>query len=203
MNTKTDFKDFVDQYVIDEEFKMLECPFTDYGWQGFQNSLVLTLNFEHFNQLYLMRPNYKIELFNHYYDKGWIGLLVLKIVNKANDCVDYEITLKGLYESNDDINCYDITELCVLKQLNLNHLDLFQKLMFYLESINVQYENRGNQLSILHTEEQGLLCRNVEEDYYLRAGVNFYDLKQNTLEEIKSYLFPELVREETLRTLID
>ena len=23
MNTKTDFKDFVDQYVIDEEFKML------------------------------------------------------------------------------------------------------------------------------------------------------------------------------------
>ena len=39
MNTKTDFKDFVDQYVIDEEFKMLECPFTDYGWQGFQKVL--------------------------------------------------------------------------------------------------------------------------------------------------------------------
>ncbi|MAM30268.1 MAG: hypothetical protein CMC13_14720 [Flavobacteriaceae bacterium] len=201
MNTKTEFKDFVNQYVIDQEFKMEECPFTDYGWEGFQNSLVLTLNFKHFNQLYLMRPNYKHELYNHYYDKGWKGLLVLKIVNNVNDCLGYEITLKGLYECNDDINCYDITELSVLKQLNLNHLNLFQQLMLYLDSINIQFQNRGNQLIIFHKEEQGFFLRNLEEEYFLCVGENFYKLKQNTLEEIKSYLFPELVREENLRTL--
>tara|TARA_R110002072_G_scaffold59514_1_gene151499 strand:+ start:92801 stop:93409 length:609 start_codon:yes stop_codon:yes gene_type:complete len=202
MSSKTKFKDFVGQYVIDQEFDILDQKYLDDYSEDFENSIYLTLNFKDYDQLYSIRPNFRTEFFDHFYSRGWTGLVVLRIENNINNELDLEMTLKGIYEGK-KINCYDITDATNLKKLDLKCLDVFQKLTIFLDSLNVYHHNGGNELIIYLQDHIYTLVRNKDKIHIMDDAMNVHNFQQNTLEEIKSYLFPELVREENLRTLIN
>lgn len=201
MNFNTEFKSFVNKPVIEQEFEMLRCQFPDEYTEDLENSLIITLNFTDFNELYDLRPNYKEDFYKYFYERGWSDILVLRIEDKTEELFDFEITLNGYYDYLEKIHCYDITDVDMLKVLNLNHLNLFQQIMIFLDSLGVEHSNIGKDLIIYHPKETYTLRKEQERMYIMDYAMRIYNFRQGTLEEIKSYLFPELMRKELLTKL--
>ncbi len=199
-----DIQEFLNKYLIDQVFDIWD-DHSGVSPEYFNNSMTLIFDFESFNDIYKISKDYKNEIYGHYFQKGWTSNIYLKIYNYEEPDIDLEISLVRHYKSNDKVFCLDITDIEMLKILQLNHLNIIQELMFYADSKGFEVTYGLDNLLIIFIDNREYFIENISGQIFItdrQDGVT-HKLKQNTLEEIKSFLFPKLMRKEKLETLTE
>tara|TARA_B100001057_G_scaffold355425_1_gene357415 strand:- start:1149 stop:1748 length:600 start_codon:yes stop_codon:yes gene_type:complete len=197
------FIDFLKKHTLDIVFNRVGKRFDqEYEDSDDEETMTIKLDFKHFNDLYKLRPNYKDAFVEHYYSRGWFGILELLIITDNGD-------ENSIYLGSDDtikwggIKAWDLTEPQELVEMGINHLNKTQELIVLLDSLKINcHFNIEDELVIEFPQGEKIFHNNSE-----RTKIRYKDKTvtwdyPHSFEEIKEYLFPILVRNERLEQLI-
>ena len=89
------FIDFLKKHTLDIVFNRVGKRFDqEYEDSDDEETMTIKLDFKHFNDLYKLRPNYKDAFVEHYYSRGWFGILELLIITDNGPLIQLNYAIK-------------------------------------------------------------------------------------------------------------
>ena len=161
------FIDFLKKHTLDIVFNRVGKRFDqEYEDSDDEETMTIKLDFKHFNDLYKLRPNYKDAFVEHYYSRGWFGILELLIITDNGD-------ENSIYLGSDDtikwggIKAWDLTEPQELVEMGINHLNKTQELIVLLDSLKINcHFNIEDELVIEFPQGEKIFHNNYNYIFY-------------------------------------
>jgi hypothetical protein len=197
------FTEFLKNHTLDIVFNRVGKRFDQkYEDSDDEETMTIKLDFKHFNDLHKVRPNYKDVFVEHYYSRGWFGILELLIITDNGDensiYLDSDETIKW-----GGIKAWDLTEPQKLVEMGINHLNKTQELIVLLDSLKINcHYNIEDELVIEFPEGEKYFHNNSERTKIWDKDNTVCWEYPHSFEEIKKYLFPIMVRNESIDSLI-
>lgn len=197
------FAEFLKEHTLDIVFNRVGKRFDqEYEDSDDEETLTIKLDFKHFNDLFKMRPNYKDEFVEHFYSRGWFGIMELLIITCDGNENSIYLDIDNSITSGKTV-AWDLTEPQELVEMGINHLNKTQELIVLLDSLKINcHFNIEDELVIEFPQGEKIFHNNSERTKIRNKDKTVTWDYPHSFEEIKEYLFPILVRNERLEQLI-
>ena len=197
------FAEFLKEHTLDIVFNRVGKRFDqEYEDSDDEETLTIKLDFKHFNDLFTIRPSYKDEFVEHFYSRGWFGIMELLIITRdANENSIY-LDIDNSVTSGKTV-AWDLTEPQELVEMGINHLNKTQELIVLLDLLKINcHFNIEDELVIEFPQGEKVFHNNSERTKIRDKEITVTWNCPHSFEKIKEYLFPILVRNERLEQLI-
>ena len=131
------FAEFLKKHTLDIVFNRVGKRFDqEYEDSDDEETLTIKLDFKHFNDLFKMRPNYKDEFVEHFYSRGWFGIMELLIITRDGNENSIYLDTDNSITSGKTV-AWDLTEPQELVEIGINKLNKSEKLIVILDMLKI------------------------------------------------------------------